>query len=414
MPENPVIKKIKIGTETYDIVVDKNWEQNDTDKPDYLQNRPFYTDNSGNVHQLDAKYIPVDGSTITVDNNKLKAEIPSYDLQVGKSNTKENEATENQSTYLKLLKNDAIESAHLIKGAGGTKVSSDNTGNITITTDLSEYAKAEDATLVKFIDEGGTESALDTLEIYTQTQEQYEEKLEGGTLKDNAMYLTPFVLENSLNSDSTTVALTAAAGKRLNDNKAEKTDVYTKQEINALLDEVEGGSTESASSVKRALDTYIQSMDAEVFGTEKVTEWRESGTYSPDYSVNSRIDDLSNSIPSKTSDLVNDSDFATTTEVQEHLPGFAYYSAEAEKASGYLGGGEIDRMFRAYKEQVNSLKAKIDALQVTVTSNYTVLQNTINSLSSTVNNLSIRIGDWEDDGKNNSSNSESGGGGIII
>ena len=325
----PVIKKIKIADTTYDIEVDKDWNQNDANAIDYIKNRPFYT-NGNVVQQLDAKYIPVDGSTIKVENNKLKA---------------------------------------------------------------------EDSTLVKFVDESGTESVLGTLEIHTQTQEQYDQKLSDGTLKDNAMYLTPFVLENSLNSESTTVALTAAAGKLLNDNKAEKTDVYTKQEINVLLDEVEGGSTESASSVKRALDTYIQSMDTEVFGAETVTEWRAGGTYNPDYSVDSRIDQLSKTMPSKTSDLINDSDFATTTDIQENIPGFAYYSVEAEKASGYLSGGQIDRMFKNYQAQIESLQTSIANLRAT----------TISNLQTAINGLSTRILDLEDDGKDNNSNGNGNG-----
>jgi hypothetical protein len=93
-------------------------------------------------------------------------------------------------------------------------------------------------------------------------------------------------------------------------------------------------------------------------------------------------------------------------------PGFAYYSAEAEKASGYIGGGQIDRMFRAYEEQIASLQTTITSLQVTVASYGTLLtslQNSISSLQNSISSLSARIGDWEDDGKNNSSNSSGGG-----
>lgn len=70
-----------------------------------------------------------------------------------------------------------------------------------------------------------------------------------------------------------------------------KTETYNKTEINKLLDDVTGGSTESAASVKRALDAYIQSTDAEIYGTTLVGEWTTDEGYAPDYTgVSSRID----------------------------------------------------------------------------------------------------------------------------
>lgn len=44
-------------------------------------------------------------------------------------------------------------------------------------------------------------------------------------------------------------------------------------------------------------------------------------------------------------------------------PGFAYYSAEAEKASGYIGGGQIDRILKKYAEQIAALQTKVEDLQ---------------------------------------------------
>lgn len=90
---------------------------------------------------------------------------------------------------------------------------------------------------------------------------------------------------------------TTLAGYGITDayTKAEtvaKTDVYTKTEIDKLLDDVTGGSSESAASVKRALDGYIQSTDTEIYGAELVASWTgEDGTYTPLYSEStSRID----------------------------------------------------------------------------------------------------------------------------
>ena len=92
-----------------------------------------------------------------------------------------------------------------------------------------------------------------------------------------------------------------------------------------------------------------------------------------------------------------------STIIQENTPGFAYYSAEAEKASGYIRGGAIDRMFKSLQTTIASLQSTITSLQSTVVTQATQ----ITSLQSSVNSLSIRIGDWEDDGENNGSNSSS-------
>lgn len=94
---------------------------------------------------------------------------------------------------------------------------------------------------------------------------------------------------------------TTLAGYGITDayTKAEamgKTEAYTKTEVDRLLDEVSGGSSETAAFVKRALDGYIQNIDTELYGAETVARWTttdEEGhtTYNPQYSVDdSRLD----------------------------------------------------------------------------------------------------------------------------
>ena len=61
-----------------------------------------------------------------------------------------------------------------------------------------------------------------------------------------------------------------------------KTEAYTKAEVDELIDNVSGGSSETVFSVKRALDEYIQNMDTEVYGAEVVASWTDSeGYYNP-------------------------------------------------------------------------------------------------------------------------------------
>jgi hypothetical protein len=89
---------------------------------------------------------------------------------------------------------------------------------------------------------------------------------------------------------------TTLAGYGITDayTKAEamgKTEAYTKAEVDKLLDEVSGGSSETAASVKRALDGYIQNIDTELYGAEVVAKWTTEEGYAPQYSVDdSRVD----------------------------------------------------------------------------------------------------------------------------
>lgn len=141
-----------------------------------------------------------------------------------------------------------------------------------------------------------TTKNLPILKIHTLTEVQYNTERDANRLEEDAFYLTPYEevkVVSDLSSDSTTDALSAAAGKSLQDNKANKLDVYTKNEINKLLNDVAGGSSESAESVSRALNAYIQYTDTELYGAEKVEKWNETGTYNPQYSeTSSRIDAL--------------------------------------------------------------------------------------------------------------------------
>ena len=71
-----------------------------------------------------------------------------------------------------------------------------------------------------------------------------------------------------------------------------KSETYTKSEVDKLLDDVSGGSSETAASVKRALDNYIQSIDTELYGAEIVAGWTDAkGNYAPQYAaIDSRVD----------------------------------------------------------------------------------------------------------------------------
>ena len=124
-----------------------------------------------------------------------------------------------------------------------------------------------------------------------------------------------------------------------------KTDVYTKTEVDKLLDDVSGGSSETAASVKRALDGYIQNMDTEVYGAEVVAGWTaEDGTYTPTYAAtNSRIDKAETDIASAQSTAAQGVSLAT----------------EAKTAVQALSDGQV----KTNKDDISAVKGRLETLE---------------------------------------------------
>lgn len=112
---------------------------------------------------------------------------------------------------------------------------------------------------------------------------------------DLAAYYTAEQIEGKGYAVATDVAsnLTAALANYYKKTETyAKTETYTKAEVDKLLDEVSGGSSETAASVKRALDNYIQSIDTELYGADIVAGWTDAeGNYAPQYAaIDSRVD----------------------------------------------------------------------------------------------------------------------------
>lgn len=164
-----------------------------------------------------------------------------------------------------------------------------------------------------------------------------------------------------------------------------KTEAYTKAEVDRLLDEVSGGSSETAASVKRALDGYIQNIDTELYGAETVARWTttdEEGhtTYNPQYSVDdSRVDTaLANAATAKAQadKGVSDAAAAQTTA-----------NAANEKAST----NEAD--IAALTQQITNRNSTVDKELADLKAKDTTIEGDIAGLKTATSNNATTIGD---------------------
>ena len=86
-----------------------------------------------------------------------------------------------------------------------------------------------------------------------------------------------------------------------------KSETYTKTEVGDLINQITGGDFENtATSVKQALDNYIKSNDTELYGSDVVNSWTVDNKYTPNYSADSRIDKLNNTLTTLNSSAIKD------------------------------------------------------------------------------------------------------------
>lgn len=177
---------------------------------------------------------------------------------------------------------------------------------------------------------------------------------------------------------------TTLAGYGITDayTKAEtyaKTETYTKSEIDALLTDIEGGSTESAASVARSLDNYIKQTDTELFGAETVTAWTGAdGTYTPDYSQDSRIDTIDTAVKALQS---------TTNSTDEVVSELDTRVDHLEEVVETATTGLVDKV-KALETKDTSLEASITSHSTDITN----INNEISNLKSADTTLSGQIG----------------------
>ena len=159
-----------------------------------------------------------------------------------------------------------------------------------------------------------------------------------------------------------------------------KGDVYTKSQVDALLDEVSGGSSETAASVKRALDGYIQNIDTELYGAEVVAKWTgEDGTYSPQYSVDdSRVDiAIANAATAQ-------------TQADKGVADAAIAKGVADSALAQANTNKAD--IAALTKQITDRNSTVDSEIATLKSKDTTIEGDISGLKTTTNDHATTLG----------------------
>ena len=161
---------------------------------------------------------------------------------------------------------------------------------ITVITDGIDQEKVDSLNeLIEWVDEHGGEvetikqdivdnaAAIETLNGDATTEGSVEHKIAAAITAENLEQYakaenvyTKTEIDNKIGTPGTP-AVKDSEGKTTTEAVAGTgifANTYSKAELNALLDEIEGGSTESAASVKRQLDAYVSSNDDRVKAIE--------------------------------------------------------------------------------------------------------------------------------------------------
>ena len=215
----------------------------------------------------------------------------------------------------------AIDAPALVEGGGGrtyiTELVTDGFGHITGYKAATESVVDTNDT---YVDGDGIEVRDEEGSVHSVNIKLADGEAHLKITEDGALVFDPTGIDTdtnttySISANNTTITLTPSEGAA----QEVTLDVYTKgqtdQAIADKINEVNGG--ESAGEVLSNLNAYKKNIDAEIWGSDKVSEWTgEDGKYNPDYIEASRIDGLITSVTNleeALNDKINKDDVSET------------------------------------------------------------------------------------------------------
>lgn len=258
--------------------------------------------------------------------------------------------------------------------------------NASLAATLADYEKTADVNAKLDLKANAADVvANDTFESFkTANSDAIAEAKQAGD--DAAAALETYKGENATALAGKADKATTLAGYGITDayTKAEtvaKTDVYTKTEVDRLLDEVSGGSSETAASVKRALDGYIQNLDTEVYGADVVAKWTsEENGYAPQYAAeDSRIDKAVAAV------------VAAQAQADKGVSDAAAAQAKADEAYSQAGTNKTD--IAALTTQITNRNQFVDQEIAALKAADTTITGDIAGLKTTTESHSASIGE---------------------
>lgn len=160
-----------------------------------------------------------------------------------------------------------------------------------------------------------------------------------------------------------------------------KDDVYTKAQVDDIVDSITASSSESAGSVKIALNSYINSIDTELYGADVVNGWTDGdGKYAPTYaSTTSRLDTAiskAEAAQEQADKGVSDAAAAqTTANTANSLATSNKANIEALTAQITEKNSSVDASLAALTAQDTVIEGEISGLKTSTQSNATTIGN---------------------------------------
>jgi hypothetical protein len=170
---------------------------------------------------------------------------------------------------------------------------------------FAEFRETNDAAILEVATEVSKKADLVVLNDYYKTQEAETKFTElAGSLDSLSADLVNKADKTTVYTKSEVNDIRASLEAQLA-TKADKATTYTKEEVNALLTDIEGGSSESAASVSRELAAYVSRNDAAVLsletrvGTKAIGDTPSTGIFALVDSTETRVTEVADLLTTK-------------------------------------------------------------------------------------------------------------------